>query len=224
MPISVTRIAVSGSSRHTVNGTPISLLRLRSAQIVARMRGAERAEDVLRRRLPGGADDRDDPRAALRADERRERREGGLLIVGDERRRALAQRASPTWSTPVLSATNRSSGADLARVRLDRDDLAARRRAVEPAERECLDLLPGDGDHGVVSAPLADERRQRLARDRTVVEGMDDAGDLLPLLVALAGDEDDVARLRHRDRAPDRRAPVRVDLDVDARALEHVLR
>ena len=57
---------------------------------------------------------------------------------------------------------------------------------------------------------------QRLARDRDVVERLlAPAGELLPLLVALAGDHD--ARRpapRQRDRARDRRAPVDVALDV----------
>ena len=42
MPISVTRIRVSGSSRQTVSGSPISLFRLFSAQIVGAC-GAHRA-------------------------------------------------------------------------------------------------------------------------------------------------------------------------------------
>ena len=41
-----------------------------------------------------------------------------------------------------------------------------------------------------------------------VVEGMHDAVDLLPGLVPLAGDDDRVARPRHRDSPPDRRTTV----------------
>ena len=85
MPISVTRISVSGSSRQTVSGRPISLFWLASAQIVGVGGAAERPEDVLRRRLAGRADDGDDARVALRADERGERCERGFLVVGDER-------------------------------------------------------------------------------------------------------------------------------------------
>ena len=48
---------VSGSSRQTVSGRPISLLRLFSAQIVARVRSGERSQDVLRGGLAGRADD-----------------------------------------------------------------------------------------------------------------------------------------------------------------------
>ena len=63
MPISVTRTSVSGSSRHTVSGSPISLLRLFSAQIVGVVRSAERSQDVLRGGLARRADDGDDLRA-----------------------------------------------------------------------------------------------------------------------------------------------------------------
>ena len=59
MPISVTSTRVSGSSRQTVSGRPISLFWLASAQIVGRLRAAECAEDVLGRGLPRRADDSD---------------------------------------------------------------------------------------------------------------------------------------------------------------------
>ncbi len=52
------------------------------------VRRAQRADDVLRRRLPRRADDRDDLRVALLADERSERGQRHLLVVRDERRRA----------------------------------------------------------------------------------------------------------------------------------------
>ena len=80
-----------------------------------RVRRAQRAEDVLRRRLAGRADDGDDLRVALRADERGERRERRLLIVGDERRRAARARLVDVLHARV-ERDEEIAGADLARV------------------------------------------------------------------------------------------------------------
>ena len=90
IPISVTSTSVSGSSRQTVSGRPISLFWLVGR--IDRRDGcvAERTENVLRRRLSGRADDRDDACVALRADERRQRRERRVLVVGNERGRTAA--------------------------------------------------------------------------------------------------------------------------------------
>src|SRR2546425_1145838 len=55
---------------------------------------------------------------------------------------------------------------------------------------------------------------QGLARHLPVVEGQRAVAELLALLVALAGDDDDVALARALDRAGDRGAPVELDLDV----------
>src|SRR5918997_3796028 len=60
---------------------------------------------------------------------------------------------------------------------------------------------------------------QRLARDRDVVERLlAPAGELLPLLVALAGDHHHVAGARHAHSLEDRRPAVGVVLDVGASA------
>ena len=55
-------------------------------------RRAQRAEDVLRRRLARRADDGDDLRLALRANEAREGRKRAVLVVGDQRRRTARAR------------------------------------------------------------------------------------------------------------------------------------
>jgi hypothetical protein len=60
------------------------------------------------------------------------------------------------------------------------------------------------------------------ARDLPVVERMDDAGDLLPLLVSLARDHHDISAAGPLDRGLDRGAAVGVDLDVGPGALEHL--
>ncbi len=57
-----------------------------------RVRSAERAQDVLRRGLPGRAHDRDHTRVALRAHEGGERGERRLLVVGYERCRSARLR------------------------------------------------------------------------------------------------------------------------------------
>ena len=59
--------------------------------------------------------------------------------------------------------------------------------------------------------------------DVAVVERLDDAADILALLVTLAGDQHHVSGLGEADRALDRRAPVGIDLDAGAGALEDVL-
>ena len=121
-------------------------------------------------------------------------------------------RASSTNATPALSATKRSPGPTSRESALIP---VISPLAVEHAELERDDLVPGQRDH--------DAPPQRLARDVAVVERRDDAVDVLALLVPLAGDHDDVAVLGERDRARDRAPPVRVDLDVHAGSLEHVL-
>src|SRR6185503_7208293 len=66
------------------------------------------------------------------------------------------------------------------------------------------------------------QRAQQLARDLAIVERVLHSGDLLPLLVALAGDQDDVAVARALERACDSAAPVRLDVEV-GRAGEHLV-
>ena len=58
---------------------------------------------------------------------------------------------------------------------------------------------------------------------RPVVERLDDAAEILALLVALARDQHHVTGLGEADRALDRGAPVWVDLDARAGALKDVL-
>ena len=217
-----------------------------------RVRAAEGGEDVLRRRLAGGADDRDDARRALRADERGEGGEGAVLIVRDERRRSTLPGVVDVLRSRV-QRDEQVPGGRVSRVRDDPGDVPSGLVALEPTEPERLDLVPGERDHAPAFAPAHDvpgtepvprvrrslpsamsqgqtratsardlatitsvrrrvhrqpgsarrgEGGERLASHGAVVEGMDDAGDLLALLVALAGDEDDVARLRERDRPP----------------------
>ena len=110
MPISVMQTSVSGSmpaerERHAELVVVVPLRRDR-----ARVRRAERGEDVLRRRLAGGAGDRDDARAATgRAPRRRSSRapRAGGRERASRRRRARA-RAARSRRRPCRPATNRS--------------------------------------------------------------------------------------------------------------------
>src|SRR3954452_18298543 len=105
------------------------------------------------------------------------------------------------------------------------------KRAPSPTPREPLTPRCGPGACGPVltsRAPAAcatrsgdQSRTERLAGDGDVVEGdLAPAGELLALLVALAGDHEDVAGLGHLDRLLDRGAAVDLDLDARLAALE----
>ena len=77
---------------------------------------------------------------------------------------------------------------------------------------------------GASSAHLGERQRDHVRaslrtppRSLAVVERNRPVGELLALLGSLAGDEDDVARLRELDRARDRGSAVELDLDGAAR-------
>ena len=160
----------------------------------ARDRRAERGEDVLRRRLAGRARDPDDPRVASvahRPGDRRERGEGtscGTSVAAAPRSRAscMNSRARPDRDEEV-------AGLDAARVDLDAGHLTFARRAHPRPSRRSSSMLSG--------IMRAESWSERLAGDDSVVERQLLAVDLLALLVPLACDHDDVARLREPDRA-----------------------
>ncbi len=154
------------------------------------MRRAERTEDVLRRRLPGRADDCDDlrarsstgrasraPRAPLpgRRDERGRSACARLVDEPDARVRARRRgrparpRASPRLIAVITSPARRLRAA---RARAPRAPPSA---------------------SGITSAPRSASRTTTRSSN-----GVDDAGDLLALLVTLAGDDHDVAGLGER--------------------------
>src|SRR3954447_923334 len=101
------------------------------------------------------------------------------------------------------------------------------KRSPSPTARESMTTRAGPpacGAGAASRAPAAcatrsgdQSRTERLAGDGDVVErDLVPVGELLALLVPLAGDHHDVAGLGHPDRLLDRGAPV--DLDLDARA------
>src|SRR5688572_18059787 len=67
------------------------------------------------------------------------------------------------------------------------------------------------------------ELAQDLARDLAVVEGDRAVAELLPLLMALARDHDDVALPSELERAGDRPRPVRFDLGFSVHARKDLL-
>ena len=180
----------------------------------AQLRREHRGEQVLRRRLAGRAGDADHLRrrapAATRARARRarpagrRRRSRAPRVAERPSPRARARPARPTrrprsaaaaYAPPSTcspgSPTNRSPG-PAARESIDRPLRARSPRAAAGSQRAAAPAACGD--------PLrrsSSRAPQRLARDGDVVERhLAPAGELLALLVALAGDHHDVARRR----------------------------
>ena len=186
--------------------------RQRDADLVveARLRGdragrrrAERGEDVLRRRLAGRARDPDDARVRAVTHERAERGERLERLVREQRRRGAADERLVAELGAPADRDEQIAVLDAARVDLDAGDLLGVR--VQLAERRQL-VERAAGSRG------RSEPAQRLARDLAVVERDRAVGELLALLVALAGDHDHVAFAGLADSAGDRLAPVRLDL------------
>src|SRR4051812_2846601 len=105
------------------------------------------------------------------------------------------------------------------------------KRSPSPTARESMTTRAGPPARGAGAASRApaacatrsgdQSRTQRLAGDGDVVErDLAPPLELLALLVALAGDDDDVARLRDAHGALDRGAAVELDVDARAAALE----
>ncbi len=204
MPISVSTISVSGSIRVSVSGRPISLLWPPSAATVRGDRTAERGEDVLRRGLAARAGDRDDARVAALAHGAAERGHRRELVVGNERRRRPARARVVEEGDAAAERDEQVARPDAARVDLDAGHRPG--LALEPAEAERPQLRERERDQA--RAPSV---AQRLPRGLAVVERDRPVGELLALLGALAGDQDDVARrarARPRARSP-RRGPAR---------------
>ena len=127
---------------------------------------------------------------------------------------APRERASLDVANARVERDEQLAGADLARVRPHRGDDARRPPSSRPSSSAAISSQR-ERDHDAPS--------KRLARDLAVVERGDDAADVLPLLVPLPGDHDDVPVAGQRHRAGDRAAPIGVDLDVEPGALEDVL-
>ena len=197
-------------------------------------RREQRGEDVLRRGLAGRAGDRDDARAERAPPGARERAERGERVLGRQQhaRRARRERrsrcAGPREHPPRAGGERRRGEAPAvgAAPRAGRRTARRRRRAREsiddaagPAARDRrrrAGARPPPRRAALASSPSR-PRPQRRARDLDVVEGDRAAArELLAALVALAGDHDDVAGLRERDRARDRLAAVDDRLDAGA--------
>ena len=137
----------------------------------------------------------DDARRAALAHRAADRGERGERVARDERRRAAPARARRRGTPrPPPTATKRSPGPTRARV-----DLRRRSRSPAPVELARRERRASSSSSGITRRG---SRAQRLAGDVAVVERQLLARDLLALLVALAGDHDDVARLGELDGAP----------------------
>ena len=141
---------------------------------------------------------------APRANGAAERRERCELVVGDERRRGAARARVVEERGAAADRDEEIARCDAARVDLDAGDLG--RLALEPTE--AAQLLDGQRDQ--VRAPSV---RSASRADFAIVERHRAVGELLPLLGALARDQDDVAVAGELDRAGDRARAVRLDLD-----------
>ena len=221
MPISSTSASVPAGASSTVMGSPISVLRFSRLATVRRLLGEHRGEDVLRRGLAHRAGDPDHG-AAQRAPPRGgEALQGGQRIVRGDDRSGLraargvgvrrARRAPPTRRRPAPARAKRPPSTC--------SPTSPTNRSPGPAARESITARDGPPacGAGATSRPPAacatcsgdHSCTQRLTGDGDVVEGhLAPALELLALLVALAGHDDDVARPRQRDGALDRGAAV----------------
>src|SRR3954451_3437053 len=224
--ISRTRTSVPGGAPRTVSGSPISVVRVCAVATTRRGVASIPASRSFVEVLPV------EPvmpitcarRARRHAVARRPSAESGSSAArttpGGAEPAPFACR-EPT-STPHAPASN-ACGANSEPSTLS--PARPTNRSPGPTARESMTTRAGPsarGAGGASRAPAAcatrsgdQSRTQRLAGDRDVVERDLAPGlELLPLLVALAGDDHDVAGLGDRDRLLDRGAAV--DLDVDA--------
>ena len=146
MPISAITISVVGLEPEQRERQPDLVVETPLGGDGLGMRCAERAEDVLRRRLPGRADDGDHLRAAPGANERGEGGERGVLVVRDERGRSSRARLVHVPNARV-QRDEEVSGPDLAGVGPDRGDDGAGFQAVEPPEAKRGELVERERDH-----------------------------------------------------------------------------
>ena len=217
---------------------------VRAARGDRAVRGDHRRDQVLRRRLADRAGDRDHvrgqvaPPCARQRAERRERmlggehgaalgRRGGLARPGRRGehapcagRSASAANSPPSTRSPG-SATNRSPGSTA------RESITTRAGPVGGAVAPAHAARPrprrrsagrSSASRATSATPRATARSASRATVDVVERLLAPAGELLALLVALAGDHDDVAGLGQLDRAGDRGAAVGLALDVDAAA------
>ena len=200
IPISVIRISVSGSSRQTVSGSPISLFK--ALLCPDRPCGAHSAEDVLGRRLPAEPTTATTARRSSSGRATRARASAASWSRGTSVAAPRA-RASSTNSTPVLSATKRSPGPTSRESALI--------AVISPPPSRSPSWSPAISSHasGIM-------RLQQLSGDLAVVERRDDSADVLPCswpLPAITTMSPSSASATARAIA----ASIRVDLDVEAR-------
>ena len=227
---SSTSTSVPGAAREQLQRQPDLGVEVRAAGGDRAVRRDQRGDQVLRRRLADRAGDRDHVRAERAppaAGERAERlqrplgrehraaagRRGGLARPRRRREHAPgpgAQRAG--GEPPAVHALAGQRDEQVTRLDRARVDDHARRTLARAAHQLGARRARRSAPRPRSSSP---HRPQGVARDLDVVERLlAPALELLALLVALAGDHDDVAGPRELDRARDRRPAVGVALDV----------
>ena len=173
----------------------------RSAATVRRCGAQSAARMSLVEVLPIEPVIADEPRAAPVAHRPASAARAAKASSGDERRPRLRGRARrSTNSAPAADRDEQVAVLDPARVGLEARDLVGPRRACEPPGAQ---LATSSSASGITRSPAARAAPRARPRGRRTGRA---AGELLALLVALAGDQDDVARLGELDRALDRRA------------------
>ena len=221
MPISVTRISVSGSSRQTVSGRPISLFWLASAQIVgtAALQSAPRMSfvDVFPVEPTTAT-----TRASLLERTREASAASAASWSSGTSVAAPRAAASSTYATPVLSATKRSPGPTTRESALiPVIGPAPPSAALERAERERNDLVPGERNHAARlsrSASRSASRATSRSSNGTTTPAVSwPCSWPFPAITTTSP----VAGERHGP--VDRAASVGVDLHVHPRSLQHVL-
>ena len=179
----------------------------------AAVRPAESGQDVLRRRLAGGARDRHHPgvrAVAHRAPERRHRR---VLVLRHERGGGAVRQRVVHEVDAAPDRDEQVARADPARVDLEAGRLC--RAAREPPAFRGTGAPRPRAQSGSRGRPL-EKATERVPRLLDVREGDGAIGEGLALLVPLAGDHDDVAVGCVPDGGADGRAPIGLHLDLGA--------
>ena len=142
------------------------------------------------------------------ADLARDPGESGEGVLREKRCRGAGLQASSAKSTPAPDRDEEVARLDAPRVDGHAGDGSPAPGLSSPVATRPISSRV-ERDHA-----RAASRRRALARDLPVVEGDDPVGELLSLLVAFAGDDDDVPLPGPLERGCDRRLAVGLDLRI----------
>ena len=209
-PISVTITRAGAGVLHNVIGKPELVVVRRDVRVAAQRR-QHRREQILGRRLPGRARDRDDvrDRRARRGAIGRHVLQRGERVADAARARGPArERRSPAIAWSTIATWAPASNASRTKSWPSRESRNATKHAPASSARESnahvVDARVRIAArlrrrHAARSRPRSSRSYARLelfARDDTIVEGRGHAADRLAGLVTLPGDHDDVTGAR----------------------------